>query len=93
MKNNKDMPLINHLEELRWRVLKSLASIVVMSILTFNFANYLVDWLIAPAGKISQEMSLQVLTIQGESCYYWRNNFVHSSHNCSNLEICFSRTI
>ncbi len=56
MKNNKDMPLINHLEELRWRVLKSLASIVVMSILTFNFANYLVDWLIAPAGKISQGM-------------------------------------
>ena len=65
MKNNKDMPLIHHLEELRWRVLKSLASIVVMSILTFNFANYLVDLLIAPAGKISQEMSLQGLTFQG----------------------------
>ena len=71
MKNNKDMPLIHHLEELRWRVLKSLASIVVMSILTFNFANYLVDLLIAPAGRISQEMSLQVLTIQGMFMLKW----------------------
>ena len=42
MNNSKDMSLINHLEELRWRILKSLASILVMAILTFNFADYLV---------------------------------------------------
>ena len=71
MNDSKDMPLINHLEELRWAILKSLASVIVMSILTFNFANYLVDLLIAPAGKISQEMSLQVLTIQGMFMLKW----------------------
>ena len=71
MNDSKDMSLINHLEELRWAILKSLASVIVMSILTFNFANYLVDLLIAPAGKISQEMSLKVLTIQGMFMLKW----------------------
>ena len=65
------MSLINHLEEIRWAILKSLASFIVLSIITFNFANYLVDLLIAPAGKISQEMSLQVLTIQGMFMLKW----------------------
>ena len=49
MNNSKDMSLINHLEELRWRILKSLASILVMAILTFNFADYLVYILTSPA--------------------------------------------
>ena len=43
---NNNMSIVDHLEELRWRILKSLGSIVLMSILTFNFANYLVDILI-----------------------------------------------
>jgi len=35
---SQDMSIVDHLEELRWRILKSLGSIVLMSILTFNFA-------------------------------------------------------
>jgi sec-independent protein translocase protein TatC len=42
-----------------------------MSIITFNFANYLVDLLIAPANQISGEMNLQVLTIQGMFMLKW----------------------
>ena len=30
------MSIVDHLEELRWRILKSLGSIILMSILTFN---------------------------------------------------------
>ena len=49
MNNNSDMAFIDHLEELRWRILKSLGSVLVMSILTFNFADYFVYMLTAPA--------------------------------------------
>ena len=65
------MSIIDHLEELRWRILKSLGAIFFMSIITFNFANYLVDLLIAPANQISGEMNLQVLTIQGMFMLKW----------------------
>ena len=40
MNNNSDMAFIDHLEELRWRILKSLGSILVMAVLTFNFAGF-----------------------------------------------------
>lgn len=65
------MSIVDHLEELRWRILKSLSSIFLMSIITFNFANYLVDLLIEPANQISGEMNLQVLTIQGMFLLKW----------------------
>ena len=65
------MSIVDHLEELRWRILKSLGSIFLMSIITFNFANYLVDLLIEPANQISGEMNLQVLTIQGMFLIKW----------------------
>ena len=65
------MSIVDHLEELRWRILKSLGSIFLMSIITFNFANHLVDLLIEPANQISGEMNLQVLTIQGMFLLKW----------------------
>jgi len=69
--NNNDMSIIDHLEELRWRILKSLGAIFLMSIITFNFSNNLVDLLIAPANQITGEMNLQVLTIQGMFMLKW----------------------
>jgi sec-independent protein translocase protein TatC len=69
--SNNDMSIIDHLEEFRWRILKSLGAILFMSIVTFNFANHLVDLLIAPANQISGEMNLQVLTIQGMFMLKW----------------------
>ena len=69
MKNN--MSIVDHLEELRWRILKSLGSILLMSVLTFNFANSLVDILIKPASQINSDLNLQVLTIQGMFLLKW----------------------
>ena len=69
MNNSKDMSLINHLEELRWRILKSLASILVMAILTFNFADYLVYILTDPADN--RGINLQTLTPQGMFMLKW----------------------
>lgn len=69
--NNNDMSIVDHLEELRWRILKSLGSILLMSVLTFNFANFLVEILIKPASQINSDLNLQVLTIQGMFLLKW----------------------
>ena len=69
MNNNSDMAFIDHLEELRWRILKSLGSILVMAILTFNFADYLVYMLTAPADN--RGIGLQTLTPQGMFILKW----------------------
>ena len=63
------MAFIDHLEELRWRILKSLGSILVMAILTFNFADYLVYILTAPADN--RGIGLQTLTPQGMFILKW----------------------
>ena len=69
MNNNSDMAFIDHLEELRWRILKSLGSILVMAVLTFNFADYLVYILTAPADN--RGIGLQTLTPQGMFILKW----------------------
>ena len=69
--SNNNMSIVDHLEELRWRILKSLGSILLMSVLTFNFANFLVDILIKPASQINSDLNLQVLTIQGMFLLKW----------------------
>ena len=61
--SNNNMSIVDHLEELRWRILKSLGSILFMSILTFNFANSLVEILIQPASQINSDLNLQVLIL------------------------------
>ena len=69
MNKNSDMSFIDHLEELRWRILKSLGSILAMSIFTFSFADLLVYLLTAPADNI--EIGLQTLTPQGMFILKW----------------------
>ena len=44
------MPFLIHLEELRWRLLKSVISVVVMAAVAFYFRNQLFDFLIQPLG-------------------------------------------
>src|SRR5258708_29134895 len=42
------MSLIDHLEELRWRIFKSLIAIAIGSILAFIFRNSIISFLAAP---------------------------------------------
>lgn len=46
------MPFLEHLEELRWRLLKSLFAVIVMSFVAFYYAEYLVKFIRLPLGDI-----------------------------------------
>lgn len=46
------MPFLDHLEELRWRLLKSVLSVVVMAGAAFYFRNQLFVFLTAPLGDV-----------------------------------------
>lgn len=47
-KVNTEMPFLDHLEELRWRLVKSIASIVITSIVLYFFSDIILKLLIAP---------------------------------------------
>jgi len=51
-KEHSGMPFLDHLEELRWRLLKSALSVIVMAGLSFYFRNELFLWIIRPLGDI-----------------------------------------
>lgn len=44
-KDPKEMPFLAHLEELRWRIIKSLISVLLFSILAYAFSDKIIDFL------------------------------------------------
>lgn len=44
-KNPKEMPFLAHLEELRWRIIKSLISILLFSVIAYIFSDKVLDFL------------------------------------------------
>lgn len=48
-----EMTFVEHLEELRWRIVKSLVALVVGFGVCFGFHRQLMAWLSAPAGDVS----------------------------------------
>ena len=65
------MPFLDHLEELRWRLVKSLGSILLGAAITFFFIDALIDLLIRPTHNLSTPMDLQVLKVQGMFMIKW----------------------
>lgn len=65
------MPFLEHLEELRWRLIKSLGAIIVGGMITFLFIDNIIALLIAPTEHIESPMELQVLTVQGMFMIKW----------------------
>ncbi|MFH2054978.1 MAG: twin-arginine translocase subunit TatC, partial [bacterium] len=47
-----EMPLLEHLEELRQRLIRIFASVLIFSIVTYIFADYLLEYLVAPIGTV-----------------------------------------
>ena len=62
--NEQEMPFLDHLEELRWRLLKSIISIFVMMVLCFLVSDQILDILLYPGQNIDPPVPLQVLKVQ-----------------------------
>jgi len=71
MSKSNEMPFLEHLEELRWRLIKSLGAIIVGGMITFLFIDNIIALLIAPTEHIESPMELQVLTVQGMFMIKW----------------------
>jgi len=46
------MPFLDHVEELRWRLIKSISAVAVMGIIAFIFADYLYEFITYPLGDV-----------------------------------------
>jgi len=65
------MPFLNHLEEMRWRIIKSLVGIVIGAGITFIFIDPIFKILLNPAMALENPPQLQVLTVYGMFMIRW----------------------
>ena len=65
------MPFLDHLEELRWRLIKSISSVLIGAIVSFYFIDQIIEVLIKPTETLNSSMDLQVLKVQGMFMIKW----------------------
>ena len=58
-----EMPFWDHLEELRWRLIKSIVVILIGAGITYRFSDTIMHWLIIPTESLYIDLNLQVLKI------------------------------
>lgn len=75
-KSKVEMGFLDHLEEFRWRIIKSLAAVIVGAIISFAFIDIIMEILVAPTLKIGDQFTLQVLKVQGMFMVKWGLAFV-----------------
>ena len=76
-KNNQaEMGFLDHLEELRWRLVRSLFAIIVGSVLSFGNIDSILNVLLEPAKTTSRPINLQVLSVQGMFLIKWFISFI-----------------
>jgi sec-independent protein translocase protein TatC len=71
-----EMGFLDHLEELRWRLIKSLLSIVIGSAISFSFIDQILEILLIPTLNTSNPINLQVLSVQGMFLVKWFIAFI-----------------
>ncbi len=59
-----EMPFLDHLEELRWRIIKSLVAVVVFTIIAFFFSDQILKFLLISTKHLKHQFQLQVLKVQ-----------------------------
>ena len=57
------MSFWDHLEELRWRLIKSIITVIMGGGITYKFSDSIMHWLINPTKSLSMDLNLQVLRI------------------------------
>lgn len=76
MANQSEMPFLDHLEELRWRIIKSLFAVAVGAIAVFIFIDPIFEILLRPALSLESPPDLQVLKVHGMFMIKWGIAFV-----------------
>ena len=71
-----EMGFLEHLEELRWRLVKSLLAIVIGSALSFGYIDEILKFLLLPTKNTSSAIYLQVLSVQGMFIIKWFISFI-----------------
>ena len=71
--NERAMSFIEHLEELRWRIIKIISSVLLGGIVTFFFIDFFLYLLLLPLENIdaNNSVNLQVLSVQGMFIIKW----------------------
>ena len=69
----QSMSFIDHLEEFRWRLIKSILSIIIGGLITFFFIDNFLELLLLPLSNIDSKnpVNLQVLSVQGMFIIKW----------------------
>jgi len=62
--SEREMPFLDHLEELRWRIFKSLITVFVLMLVCWGFSDYLLEALRYPGTQIEPPLKMQVLKVQ-----------------------------
>ena len=65
------MGFLDHLEELRWRLVRSLFAIIIGSIISFGNIDTILNLLLEPTKMTSSPINLQVLSVQGMFLIKW----------------------
>jgi len=63
--NKKEMPFLDHLEELRWSILKGLGSVLLITVVSFPFTGFLLDFLTLPNNRLTEPAKLIFLKPTG----------------------------
>ena len=66
-----EMGFLDHLEELRWRIIKILVALITGTALSFGFIDPIIQFLKEPAAQASQTIRFQTLTVQGMFLVKW----------------------
>jgi len=69
--DTSQMSFLEHLEELRWRLLKSIIAILFGGSFCFFFIDEILQFLITPIHNLSNPPDLQVLKVQGMFMIKW----------------------
>ena len=70
------MGFLDHLEELRWRLVRCLLAMVIGSALSFGYIDHILNVLLYPARATSSPIKLQVLSVQGMFLIKWFISFI-----------------
>jgi sec-independent protein translocase protein TatC len=71
-----EMGFLDHLEELRWRLVRCLLVMVIGSALSFGYIDHILNVLLYPARSTSNPINLQVLSVQGMFLIKWFISFI-----------------